>query len=209
MNDEIISMKKIVFASNNPNKISEIQNQLSNQIEIISLEAIGCFEEIEENAPDIEGNASLKAHYVFNNYQMVCFADDTGLEVDTLNGAPGVYSARYAGPEKNAEKNIDLLLEHLKDTEKRGAQFKTVISLILADGIEFKFTGIVRGEIIKNRQGTMGFGYDSVFMPEGYTQTFAEMSMELKNKISHRGLAVQKLIDFLINYEDVKNVSPF
>lgn len=209
MNDEIISMKKIVFASNNPNKISEIQNQLSNQIEIISLEAIGCFEEIEENAPDIEGNASLKAHYVFNNYQMACFADDTGLEVDALNGAPGVYSARYAGPEKNAEKNIDLLLEHLKDTEKRGAQFKTVISLILAHGKEFKFTGIVRGEIIKNRQGTMGFGYDSVFMPEGYTQTFAEMSMELKNKISHRGLAVQKLIDFLINYEDVKNVSPF
>jgi XTP/dITP diphosphohydrolase len=197
-------MKKIVFASNNPNKISEIQNQLSNQIEIISLEAIGCFEEIEENAPDIEGNASLKSQYVFNNYQMACFADDTGLEVDALNGAPGVYSARYAGPEKNAEKNIDLLLEHLKDTEKRGAQFKTVISLILDDGKEFKFTGIVRGHIIKNRQGTMGFGYDAVFMPEGYTQTFAEMSMELKNKISHRGLAVQKLIAFLIDLEAVK-----
>jgi XTP/dITP diphosphohydrolase len=197
-------MKKIVFASNNPNKISEIQNQLYNQIEIISLEAIGCFEEIEENAPDIEGNASLKSQYVFNNYQMACFADDTGLEVDALNGAPGVYSARYAGPEKNAEKNIDLLLEHLKDTEKRGAQFKTVISLILDDGKEFKFTGIVRGQIIKNRQGTMGFGYDAVFMPEGYTQTFAEMSMELKNKISHRGLAVQKLIAFLIDLEAVK-----
>jgi XTP/dITP diphosphohydrolase len=197
-------MKKIVFASNNPNKISEIQNQLSNQIEIISLEAIGCFEEIEENAPDIEGNASLKSQYVFNNYQMACFADDTGLEVDALNGAPGVYSARYAGPEKNAEKNIDLLLEHLKDTEKRGAQFKTLISLILDDGKEFKFTGIVRGQIIKNRQGTMGFGYDAVFMPEGYTQTFAEMSMELKNKISHRGLAVQKLIAFLIDLEAVK-----
>jgi XTP/dITP diphosphohydrolase len=197
-------MKKIVFASNNPNKISEIQNQLSNHIEIISLEAIGCFEEIEENAPDIEGNASLKSQYVFNNYQMACFADDTGLEVDALNGAPGVYSARYAGKEKNAEKNIDLLLEHLKDTEKRGAQFKTVISLILDDGKEFKFTGIVRGQIIKNRQGTMGFGYDAVFMPEGYTQTFAEMSMELKNKISHRGLAVQKLIAFLIDLEAVK-----
>jgi XTP/dITP diphosphohydrolase len=197
-------MKKIVFASNNPNKISEIQNQLSNHIEIISLEAIGCFEEIEENAPDIEGNASLKSQYVFNNYQMACFADDTGLEVDALNGAPGVYSARYAGKEKNAEKNIDLLLEHLKDTEKRGAHFKTVISLILDDGKEFKFTGIVRGQIIKNRQGTMGFGYDAVFMPEGYTQTFAEMSMELKNKISHRGLAVQKLIAFLIDLEAVK-----
>lgn len=190
-------MRKIVFASNNPNKIIEIQNQLSGQIQIISLEEIGCHDDIVEDAPTIEGNASLKSKYIHNKYQISCFADDTGLEVDFLNGAPGVYSARYAGHEKNADKNMDLLLENLKNTDQRGAQFKTVISLILPDGKEHLFTGIVRGQILKEKQGKMGFGYDPIFKPDGYTETFAEMSMELKNRISHRGIAVQKLIQFL------------
>lgn len=190
-------MKKIVFASNNPNKIKEIQNQLSGQIQIISLEELGCFDDIVEDAPTIEGNASLKSKYIHDQYQISCFADDTGLEVDFLNGAPGVYSARYGGLEKSAEKNMDLLLENLQNTDQRSAQFKTVISLILPDGKEHLFTGIVRGKILRKRQGTMGFGYDPIFMPDGYTETFAEMSMELKNQISHRGIAVQKLIQFL------------
>lgn len=190
-------MKKIVFASNNPNKIKEIQNQLSGQIQIISLEEIGCFDDIVEDAPTIAGNASLKSKYIHHKYQIPCFADDTGLEVDFLKGAPGVYSARYAGLEKSADKNMDLLLENLQKTNQRGAQFKTVISLILPDGKEHLFTGIVRGQILKEKKGILGFGYDPIFKPDGYSETFAEMSMDLKNQISHRGIAVQKLIQFL------------
>jgi XTP/dITP diphosphohydrolase len=187
---------KIVFATNNPNKIFEIQSMLPKNIEIISLESIGCFEEIEETAITIEGNAILKANYVTQKYGFDCFADDTGLEVEVLNGKPGVYSARYAGEHKNANDNMNKLLDNLKDQSNRAAQFKTVIALNVL-GKQHLFTGIAKGEIITEKRGDLGFGYDPIFKPEHYNKTFAELDLELKNKISHRGKATQALIDFL------------
>jgi len=187
---------KIVFATNNPNKIFEIKSMLPKNIEIISLESIGCFEEIEETAITIEGNAILKANYVTQKYGFDCFADDTGLEVEVLNGKPGVYSARYAGEHKNANDNINKLLDNLKDQSNRTAQFKTVIALNVL-GKQHLFTGIAKGEITTEKKGDLGFGYDPIFKPEHYNKTFAELDLELKNKISHRGKATQALIDFL------------
>lgn len=184
---------KLVFASNNSNKAKEIQAQLPENIHLLSLEEIGCKEDIAETASTIEGNALLKARYVKQKYGYDCFADDTGLEVEALDGAPGVYSARYAGPQKNAEANMQKLLHELNEKSNRKAQFKTVIALCLGDE-EFLFEGICKGEITTKKHGTDGFGYDPVFQPEGYKQTFAQMPMQLKNTIGHRGKAIQKLI---------------
>ena len=187
---------KLVFASNNKNKIQEIQALVPKHIQIVSLEDIGCTEDIPETADTIEGNAILKANYVTEKYGYDCFADDTGLEVEALNGAPGVYSARYAGEQKDANDNMDKLLSELKDKSNRKANFKTVIALNL-NGKQNLFTGIINGKIIKEKMGTNGFGYDPIFVADGYEKTFAELSMEEKSTISHRGIAVKELILFL------------
>lgn len=187
---------QLVFASNNKNKILEIQSILPDTIEILSLESIGCYEDIPETATTIEGNAILKANYVTQKYGYNCFADDTGLEVDALNGEPGVYSARYAGEQRNSDDNMDKLLECLSDKSNRKAQFKTVIALNL-NGKQHLFTGIARGEITLEKSGNQGFGYDPIFKPEEYQETFAQLSLAIKNKISHRGKATQLLINFL------------
>lgn len=187
---------KIVFATNNVNKIYEIQSMLPESIEIISLESIGCHEEIPETADTIEGNAIMKANYVTEKYGYDCFADDTGLEVEALNGEPGVYSARYAGEQKSAEDNMDKLLLKLENSMNRNAQFKTVITLNL-NGKQYLFTGIAKGDITLDKNGNQGFGYDPIFRPEGYQETFAQLSLETKNTISHRGKATRELITFL------------
>jgi len=189
---------KIVFASNNKNKIQEIQSMLPDTIQIVSLESIGCFEEIPETADTIEGNAILKANYVTQKYGFDCFADDTGLEVEALNGEPGVYSARYAGEQRNADDNMNKLLEELLDKPNRNAKFKTVIALNLK-GKQYLFTGIASGEITLEKKGTGGFGYDPIFKPTNYDETFAELSLAVKNEISHRGKATKALLDFLQN----------
>lgn len=187
---------QLVFASNNKNKIKEIQLLLPNSIQILSLEDIGCNEDIPETADTIEGNAILKANYVTQKYGYDCFADDSGLEVAALNGEPGVFSARYAGEPKNDENNIDKLLANLKDVNNKKANFKTIICLNLK-GEQHLFTGIRNGQIIEERIGNNGFGYDPIFVADGYQKTFAELSLEEKARISHRGIAVKKLIDFL------------
>ncbi|HEU4791252.1 MAG TPA: non-canonical purine NTP diphosphatase [Flavobacterium sp.] len=187
---------KIVFATNNANKIHEIQSMLPESIEIISLESIGCYEEIPETADTIEGNAIMKANHITEKYGYDCFADDTGLEVEALNGEPGVYSARYAGEQKSAEDNMNKLLVNLENSTNRNAQFKTVITLNL-EGKQYLFTGIAKGEITLEKSGNQGFGYDPIFRPEGYQETFAQLSLETKNTISHRGKATQELITFL------------
>jgi XTP/dITP diphosphohydrolase len=189
---------KIVFASNNKNKIIELQSMLPDSVTILSLESIGCHEEIPETASTIEGNAILKANYVTQKYGYDCFADDTGLEVLALDGAPGVYSARYAGEQRNPEDNMNLLLKNLTDKETRAAQFKTVIALNL-NGEQHLFTGIAKGEITLEKIGNQGFGYDPIFQPEGFTETFAQLPLELKNEISHRGKATKQLLMHLSN----------
>ncbi|CAL2092602.1 non-canonical purine NTP diphosphatase [Tenacibaculum sp. 190524A05c] len=191
---------KLVFATNNQNKLKEVQEMLPESIELLSPKDIGCFEDIEETATTLEGNAQIKANHITNNYNFNCFADDTGLEVDALNGEPGVYSARYAGEPANAENNMQKLLSSLGETVDRKAHFRTSICLNL-DGKQFLFDGICKGEILTEKKGEKGFGYDPVFQPEGYNKSFAEMSSEAKNEISHRGLAIQKLIDFLKTYQ--------
>ena len=187
---------KLVFASNNKNKIQEIQALIPATIKILSLKDIGCLEDIPETAETIEGNAILKANYVTEKYGYDCFADDTGLEVDALNGAPGVYSARYAGERKDANDNMDKLLSELENKANRKANFKTVIALNL-NGKQNLFTGIINGKIIEEKIGTNGFGYDPIFIANGYEKTFAELTMEEKSTISHRGIAVKELILFL------------
>lgn len=187
---------KLVFATNNKHKLHEIQHLLGSSIELLSLTDIGCLEDIPENQPTIEGNASEKSFYVYNKYGFNCFADDTGLEIDALNGEPGVYSARYAGDEKDPQKNIELVLQKLSKIKNRKARFKTVISLVI-DGHETQFEGIVDGEILEEKRGVTGFGYDPVFKPVESALSFAEMPLSDKNKISHRGRATQKLIEFL------------
>ena len=189
---------KLVFASNNKNKIAEIQQQVGSQFQIVSLEDIGCFVDIPETAETIEGNAILKANYVTENFGLPCFADDTGLEIESLNNEPGVYSARYAGEQKNAEDNMNLVLEKLATQTNRKAQFKTIITLNI-NGEQHLFEGVVKGQITTEKSGDQGFGYDPVFQPEGFSSTFAQMNIEQKSVISHRGIAVQKLIDFLKN----------
>lgn len=190
-------MNKLVFATNNAHKLEEVSAILGDKIELFSLKDIGCHTDIPETADTLEGNALLKSSYIFDNYHLDCFADDTGLEVEALHGAPGVYSARYAGGEgHNAEANMLKLLHEMEGKENRKAQFRTAISLIL-DGKQYLFEGVIKGEIIKEKRGDSGFGYDPIFVPEGYSQTFAELGNDIKNKISHRALAVNKLCDFL------------
>ncbi len=194
-------MGKIVFATNNKNKLAEIREMLEGSgIEIVSLADIGCHDDIPETSDTLEGNALQKARYIHEKYKMSCFADDTGLEVDALGGAPGVYSARYAGGEgHDSEANMAKLLANLEDKADRRARFRTVVALILDEeqGREELFEGIVTGEIIRERRGGEGFGYDPVFRPDGYDRTFAELGREVKNKISHRAKAVAKLVDYL------------
>lgn len=189
---------KLVFASNNQNKIKEIQQMLPESIAVLSLEDIGCTEDIPETANSIEGNAILKANYVTEKYGYNCFADDTGLEVAVLNGEPGVYSARYAGEQKDANNNMDKLLSNLENKSNRKAQFKTVIALNINKN-QHLFTGIVKGNIIQEKIGTQGFGYDPIFVAENDTRTFAELTIEEKATISHRGIAVKQLIEYLQN----------
>ena len=179
--------RKLVFATNNAHKLEEVAAILGEKIELFSLNDIGCHTDIPETAATLEGNALLKSSFIFKNYGLDCFADDTGLEVEALDGAPGVYSARYAGGEG---------LHDLEGKKNRKAQFRTAISLIL-DGKEYLFEGVIKGEIIKEKRGDSGFGYDPIFKPKGYDKTFAELGNDIKNKISHRALAVQKLCEFL------------
>lgn len=187
---------KLVFATNNANKLKEVQALLPETIELLSLKEIGCNEDIPETQPTIEGNAIQKALYISENYGYDCFADDTGLEIDALDGAPGVYSARYAGNHRDANDNMNKVLKNLEEQADRSAHFKTVIALHLKDKV-YTFTGLCKGEITLEKHGGKGFGYDPIFKPNGYHETFAEMELELKNKIGHRGKAVQQLIQFL------------
>ena len=189
---------KLVFATNNLNKLKEVQEMLSNSIEILSLKDINCFDDVDETETTLEGNAKLKADYITNNFGYNCFADDTGLEVASLGGKPGVYSARFAGEPANSENNMQKLLTNLEPKENRKAQFRTAVCLNL-DGKQFLFEGICKGEILKEKQGKEGFGYDPIFKPEGFSESFARMNSKEKNKISHRGIAIQKLTDFLID----------
>ena len=189
-------MKQIVFATNNKNKLREIREIMNDLYEVLSLDDIGCHEEIVEDAETIEDNAKIKADFVTNKYHVDCFADDTGLEVEALNGAPGVYSARYAGEHCSYQDNVNKMLNAMKGKTNRKAAFRTVIALNL-DGKSYTFEGRCDGQIVESQRGTDGFGYDPIFMPDGFNQTFAEMSHEEKNAISHRGRATKKLIAFL------------
>ena len=187
---------KLVFATNNANKLKEVQSLIPLHIKLLSLKDIGCFEDIPETQDTIEGNAIQKVEYVKTNYGYDCFADDTGLEVAALNNEPGVYSARYAGEQRDANDNMDLLLNNLKDKSNRKAQFKTVIALHLNGKLE-TFTGVCKGEITQEKKGNKGFGYDPIFKPNGHTKTFAEIELKLKNEIGHRGRAVTILVNYL------------
>jgi XTP/dITP diphosphohydrolase len=191
-------MRKIVFATNNRHKTEEVQSILKGKYEALTLQDIGFDGDIPETAPTLEGNALQKARFVYEQYHVACFADDTGLEVDALGGAPGVHSARYAGDDKNSENNIDKLLNELGDSDNRRARFRCVIAYIDETGGEHLFEGIVAGDILTERQGDGGFGYDSVFRPDGFDCSFAQMSLTDKNRISHRGLAVQKFTETLL-----------
>ncbi|MGL4851792.1 MAG: non-canonical purine NTP diphosphatase [Phocaeicola sp.] len=189
--------EKLVVATNNAHKLEEIIAILGDKLEILSLKDINCYADIPETAETLEGNAILKAEYIYQNYGLNCFADDTGLEVEALNGAPGVYSARYAqGEESSAEANMAKLLQELADKANRKAQFRTAICLII-DGKQHLFEGVVKGEITEKKEGNAGFGYDPLFVPEGYTETFAQLGSDIKNNISHRARAVNKLCEYL------------
>ena len=188
--------KKLVFATNNQHKLEEVSQILGDKIEILSLADIHCDVDIPETADTLEGNALLKAEYILKNYGFDAFADDTGLEIEALNNEPGVYSARYAGEDKSAQANMLKVLEKLEGIENRNAQFRTAIALIM-DGQTYIFEGIIKGTIIKEKRGEAGFGYDPIFVPEGYDKTFAELGNDVKNEISHRAIAVNKLSEFL------------
>lgn len=189
---------KLVFATNNEHKLHEIRKLLDDSIELMSLTEIACDEDIPENQNTLEGNAAEKSFFIYNKYGVNCFADDTGLEIEALNGEPGVYSARYAGEQRNAENNMNLVLDKLSKIKNRKARFRTVISLVI-DGHETQFEGVVDGRIMEEKLGKTGFGYDPIFQPEGLNLSFAQMSLDEKNKISHRGRAVQKLVEYLKN----------
>ncbi len=193
-------METIVFATANQHKVREVNQLLGDQYQILSLKDIGCEEDIPETQDSIAGNAQQKARYLKAHYGHDCFAEDTGLEIDALDGAPGVYTARYAGPQRDPQANMQLVLEQLADTNLRSARFRTVIALIL-DGKEHLFEGIAEGIIAEQQSGSEGFGYDPIFIPEGYDQTFAELDSAEKNAISHRGKAVEKLAQFLNSYQ--------
>lgn len=187
---------KLVFATQNHNKLREVQALLGDNFHLVDLTQLNFFDDIPETQPTISGNASQKAWFIYNKFNIDCFADDTGLEVDALNGAPGVYSARYAGPGRNAHDNLVKVLAELKGQKNRSARFKTVLALII-NGQEYLFEGIVEGTILEQERGSDGFGYDPIFMPTGYDQTFAEMPLALKNTISHRGKAFSAMNDYL------------
>lgn len=187
---------KLVFATNNLNKLKEVQSLIPSHITLLSLKDIGCTEDIPETQDTIEGNAVQKTEFIKTHYGFDCFADDTGLEVSSLNGDPGVYSARYAGPQRKAKDNMNLLLQNLEPHTDRSAQFKTVIALHI-NGKLHTFTGICKGQIIVEKLGDKGFGYDPIFKPDGYHETFAQMNLDLKNSVGHRGKAVSQLVDFL------------
>jgi XTP/dITP diphosphohydrolase len=189
-------MQQLVFATNNAHKLEEVAAKIKGKIKLLSLDDIGCIEDIEETGATFHENASLKSRFIYNKYHVNCFGDDSGLEIEALNGEPGVFSARYAGEHGNHDANIDKTLAALKDITNRKANFRTVISLIW-NGDEYFFEGVVNGTIRNERSGTQGFGYDPIFQPDGYTKTFAEMSLEEKNKISHRAIAMADLLDFL------------
>jgi len=190
---------KLVFATNNRNKLKEIQSILGNTINLISLKDIGCNVDIPETGSTLEENARIKSYYIYQHYGLNCFADDTGFEIDVLNGDPGVYSARYAGEDKDSKDNMEKVLQKLEGLKNRKSQFRTIISLWL-NGEEKLFEGIVRGTVLTEKHGDNGFGYDPIFMPEGFKCSFAEMSLNKKNAISHRGIAVRKLTTFLKVY---------
>lgn len=198
--NQFFFLMKLVFATNNLNKLKEVQEMLPNSIELLSLKDINCFDDVDETAITLEGNAKLKANHITTNFSYNCFADDTGLEVESLDGKPGVYSARYAGEPSNSENNMQKLLADLSSSENRKAQFRTVVCLNL-DNKQYLFEGICKGEILKEKQGEKGFGYDPIFKPEGFSKSFAEMTSEEKNTISHRGIAIDKLVAFLKNYK--------
>lgn len=193
----------IVFATNNAHKLKEIQALMPDGIKIRSLSDIGCFDDIEETENTLEGNARLKADHVTKKYGYPCFSDDTGLEVEALNGAPGVYSARYAGEKASFDNNMEKLLQQMEGMENRSGRFRTVIALNI-NNCQYLFEGICEGRILKNKQGKSGFGYDPVFQPVGYNKTFAEMELMEKGEISHRGKATEKLINFLTTYPQIK-----
>jgi XTP/dITP diphosphohydrolase len=189
-------MNKLVFATNNKHKVDEVAHKVKGILQILSLDDIGCDDEIEETGSTFYDNASIKSRYIYNKFKLDCFGDDSGLEIDALNGEPGVYSARYAGTHGDHEANINKVLTKLDGEKNRKARFRTVISLIL-DGKEHFFEGVVEGSICTQRTGSAGFGYDPIFKPEGYNKTFAEMTMDEKSAISHRAIALEKLIAFL------------
>lgn len=187
---------KLIFATHNLNKLKEVRSLIPKTIELLSLNDINLLEEIEETATTIEGNALLKSQTIYQQTGINCFADDSGLLVDALNGEPGVYSARYAGEQKNDNDNIEKLLTELKDKKNRNAHFKTVMALII-DGKEYLFEGIINGTITTKKSGSNGFGYDPIFLPNGHSETFAELDASTKNAISHRGIALKKLLEFV------------
>ncbi len=190
---------KLVFSTNNNHKLKEVQEMLPKSIQLVSLKEINCTEDVAETETTLQGNAALKANFITQNFQLDCFADDTGLEVTCLNGKPGVYSARFAGEPTNAEKNMEKLLNEMAGFTDRSAQFRTVICLNL-EGNQYFFEGICKGRILTEKRGSQGFGYDPIFQPNGFQKSFAEMSSEDKNRISHRGLAIEKLVAFLRDY---------
>ena len=187
---------KLVFATNNKHKLQEVRDIVGDRVEVLSLADINCYDDIPETADTLQGNALIKARHIYEKYGLDCFADDTGLEVEALDGAPGVYSARYAGDECNSEANMRKLLENLTGKTNRNAQFRTVIALIVK-GEEMLFNGIVKGTIATEKRGDSGFGYDPIFIPEGHRESFAQMSSEMKNSMSHRFRATQQLGDYL------------
>ena len=189
-------MRKLVFATNNDHKLRELMEILPPEFELLSLNDIHCTDDIPETGDTLEANAAQKSFYIWNKYQINCFADDTGLEIEAIGNEPGVYSARYAGEDKSAAANMLKVLEKLEGETNRKAQFRCVISLVI-EGKETHFEGVVKGEILKEKQGEAGFGYDPIFVPDGYNQSFAEMSANDKNQISHRGRAVMKLVEYL------------
>ena len=189
---------KLCFATNNPHKLQEVQAMVGKHIQLVSLKDIGCFDELPEEQTTLEGNSHQKAEYVFQKFHIPCFADDTGLEIEALQGAPGVDTAHYAGLHRSAEDNMNLVLKNLEGEQNRNAQFRTVITLI-TNNLQRQFEGVVKGEITTEKRGTEGFGYNPIFIPEGYNRTMAEMSMEEKNKISHRARAIEQLAVYLKN----------
>lgn len=187
---------KLVFATNNKHKLEEVRSILGNRVEVLSLKDIECYDDIPETAETLQGNALIKARYIYNKYGINCFADDTGLEVEALGGEPGVYSARYAGEQNDSQANMNKLLQNLTGKKERNAQFRTVIALII-NGEEFLFNGIIKGFISEEKKGDSGFGYDPIFIPEGFSESFAQMNSEQKNSISHRYRATMELCEFL------------